>query len=105
MGMAYVRIFYDWLETASSVDDAAKGRLIDAVIRYARDGEIVDLPGNEKILLPIFMSRVDRDAERYKKMCERESHAYARARLRNKELRTEESRNKESRKSTNIITS
>jgi len=96
MGMAYVRIFYDWLEITGGLSEDEKGRLIDGIIRYARDGEIVDLPGGEKFLFPIFIQRQDRDIKKYQQKCEREPHAYARTSLSNKELSNKELSNKES---------
>ena len=95
MGMAYVRIFFDWLEATAELSHEEKGRLIDAVVRYAREGELVELPGNERFVFPSFLPKLDRDAEKYRKLCERGPRVYARAPLRDQESRDDESRDKE----------
>lgn len=75
MGMAYVRIFFDWLEATQPLNHEEKGRLIDAIIRYARDPEAeLEMPGNERFVFPAFMQQLDRDTANYDKACRRTSY-------------------------------
>ena len=62
MNMAYIKIWLDWREATSTLKDAEKGRLIDAVVAYA-NGEDPDglLAGNERFVFPIFRLQMDRD--------------------------------------------
>lgn len=75
MGMAYVRIFFDWVEATQALNFEEKGRLIDAIIRYARDPEAdLEMPGNERFVFPTFMQQVDRDAANYERVCTKASY-------------------------------
>ena len=62
MDMIYVAVYYDWLETTEALDHTEKGRLIDAVISYARgdDGWAALLVGNERFLFPALRGQIDR---------------------------------------------
>ena len=64
MAQRYVKIFFGWPEETKELTSEEKGRLIDAVVMYAR-GEPVDLKGNEKFLFPVFKAQIDRDSETY----------------------------------------
>jgi hypothetical protein len=57
----YVPIFYDWIEATQELNDQEKGRLIDAVVLYARGGNWQDrIKGNERYAFPVFQLQVDR---------------------------------------------
>lgn len=66
MGMAYVRIFYDWLEATKAFNAEEKGRLIDGIVLYAREGRVDErMTGNERFVFPVFQRQVDRDIQLY----------------------------------------
>ena len=62
----YVPIFFDWPEATKELKHQEKGRLIDAIVIYARGGDWSELlEGNERYLFPMFQLQVDRSrAER-----------------------------------------
>ena len=61
MADKYVPIFYDWIEATQELNDQEKGRLIDAVVLYARGGDWQDrIKGNERYAFSVFMLQVDR---------------------------------------------
>jgi len=63
--LTYLKIFLDWTEATEMLKDAEKGRLVDALVLYAK-GQDADaysrLSGNEAFLFPMFKLQVDRDA-------------------------------------------
>ena len=64
MALCYIKLFYDWLEVTAELTFEEKGRLIDALVAYAR-GEERRLTGNERFVFPMFRSQIDRDAAAY----------------------------------------
>ena len=61
MADKYVPIFYDWIEATQELNDQEKGRLIDAMVLYARGGDWQDrIKGNERYAFPVFQLQVDR---------------------------------------------
>lgn len=69
--MHYLKVFTDFRETISALDDEEAGRLFRAMLRYAADGEQPALAGNERYLWPAAKQSVDREAETYGRICER----------------------------------
>lgn len=64
MALCYIPIFFDWLEVTEALSDEEKGRLVDALILYARGEDWQSkLNGNEKILFPALRKMIDRSAE------------------------------------------
>ena len=64
MGAPYIPIFLDWTEVTEALSDEEKGRLVDALVMYARgDDWQARVTGNEKFLFPAFRKAVDRSAE------------------------------------------
>lgn len=79
MSMAYIKLFYDWIEATDQLDYTEKGRLIEAMLVYARDGCVPELPGNERFVFPGFKNQLDRDRESYARAgARREENARAR---------------------------
>ena len=61
MAEKYVPIFFDWIEATQELNDQEKGRLIDAIVLYARGGDWQDrIKGNERYAFPVFRLQVDR---------------------------------------------
>ena len=72
MAEKYVPIFLDWLEMTCELTAEEKGRLIDAIVSYAR-GDDYQATGNERFILPMYKAMVDRS----KKIGEKRSAAGA----------------------------
>ena len=64
MGRSYIPIFLDWTEVTEGLNDQEKGRLIDAMVLYARGGDWAEkLKGAERILFPAFRAQIDRSGD------------------------------------------
>lgn len=60
----YVPIFFDWVEVTGELNAQEKGRLIDAIVLYARGGDWQEqIKGNERYLFPAFKKQIDRANE------------------------------------------
>lgn len=61
MADRYVTIFFDWPEVTGELNAQEKGRLIDAIVLYARGGDWQEqIKGNERYLFPAFRQQIDR---------------------------------------------
>lgn len=62
MADKYVMVFHDWPEATGALTAQEKGRLIDAVVCYARGDEDWQnrIAGNERFLFPMFQAQIDR---------------------------------------------
>ena len=60
----YIMVYFDWIESTQELTAEEKGRLIDAMVLYAR-GDEVKLVGNERFVFPIMRQQLDRAAEVY----------------------------------------
>lgn len=82
MAMAYIKVFFDWTEITALLSAEEKGRLIDALVCYGRDGSTEALlTGNERFVFAALTKRLDADKRRYERACA----SRARAGLRKKE--------------------
>lgn len=71
--IAYVKVFLDWTEATRKLKDAEKGRLIDAMVAYAKGEENEDqLQGNEAYVFPMFKLQIDRDRQEYEALVRRQ---------------------------------
>lgn len=70
MARAFIRIFFDWETKTAALTLEEQGRLLRALLAYAR-GEEPDLPGNEKFVFPVFQDQIDKDAEKYESILQR----------------------------------
>lgn len=71
MGLAYVKVFVDWLDALEEYGDAERGRLFTALLEYGKTGEAKKLSGNEKYVFPIMRNAIDRQMEEYEVQCGR----------------------------------
>ena len=62
---SHLKVYFSFEEDAQALNDSEKGRLLLAMVRYAKDGSIGDLTGNERFLVPVFKAQIDRDIETY----------------------------------------
>ena len=61
MAKEYVPVFFDWTKVTEELNDAEKGRLIDAMVLYASGGDWQScLQGNERFLFPAFREQINR---------------------------------------------
>lgn len=95
--IAYVKIFLDWIEATEKLKDAEKGRLIDALVAYAKGDEDVNdhLKGNEAYLFPIFRLMIDRDIETRSQLGENGSKGGAPVGNRNAKKQPKTTKNKQ----------
>lgn len=78
MAQRYIKVFFDWPEVTCKLSDAEQGRLIRAMVKYAKDGEEPDeLTGAEQYLFPLFKAQLDRDAIAYEEISEKRREAGA----------------------------
>ena len=67
----YLKIYTDFRECLTTLGDAEKGRLFDAMLLYAERGEEPNLSGNERHIWPLAKMNIDRQRESYDAMCRR----------------------------------
>jgi len=67
MGMGYFKMHYDFIDETAMLTDEELGRLVIAILEYARSGSIPkdSLVGNERFVFPCFRQQVDRDVLAY----------------------------------------
>ncbi|MDE6881072.1 MAG: hypothetical protein K2P20_06900 [Oscillospiraceae bacterium] len=70
MALAYLKLFWDALESLESLSPAERGNLLTALLQYGKTGIVPELPGNERFLFPMFRAQMDRDAAQYDRLCE-----------------------------------
>lgn len=68
--MKYVRLFTDLRKALEPFSPAEKGRLLDAILRYADEETEPDFCGNERFIWPTIRSDIDRQIEAYLHQCE-----------------------------------
>lgn len=61
--MQYLQIFADKEELLEPFDDAERGRLFTAMMRYALHCEEIPLAGNERFIWPVFKQMIDQSRE------------------------------------------
>lgn len=77
MPKSYLMVFYDWPEKTAFLPDDAKGRLIDALVRYARgeDDVISTLKPPEYYIFPAFVTEIKRADAKYEEVSEKRKAA------------------------------
>ena len=68
MEVTYIKLFVDYLDAIDPLADAERGRLLTALLVYARTGESVDLSGNERYVFPMMRAQIDRDRAAVKEL-------------------------------------
>lgn len=65
-------VFYrEWLDGLSKLDTTLKAELLDAIIAYGLDGKKNQLSPMAEIVFGFIKPRLDKDAEKYEQICER----------------------------------
>ena len=67
--MNYVCMYLDYLDSFSPYSDAARGKLMMAMLSYAASGVVPFFPGPERYLWPTLRNQIDRDLNRYQDRC------------------------------------
>lgn len=62
---SHLKVYFDFEVKAKEYDDAEKGRLLLAMLRYAKDGTEETLTGNERFVFPVFKAQIDEDIRVY----------------------------------------
>ena len=76
MALGDVKVWLEWTERTRLLKDAEKGRLIDALVLYAKGEDVEDLlSGNERYVFPTFQVELDRDAQNYAAVSEKRAAA------------------------------
>jgi len=67
----FIPIFTDWIEVTRELNDQEKGRLVDAMVMYARGENWQErIKGNERYVFPNFRCVIDRSRDITKKRAE-----------------------------------
>ena len=67
-----ILLYLDSLPALDQLSPESCGRVVVALLRYARDGEEASgLEETESLMFSILKSQVDRDREKYQKRCEK----------------------------------
>ena len=62
---SHLKVYFDFETKAKELEDPEKGRLLLAMLRYAKDGTEPDMIGNERFLFPVFKAQIDDDIKAY----------------------------------------
>ena len=62
---SHLKVYFDFEVKAEKYDDEEKGRLLLAMLRYAKDGMEVNLTGNERFVFPVFKAQIDEEIKNY----------------------------------------
>ena len=68
--MKFLQVYTDFAEAMEELNDAERGRLFMAMLKYAESGAEPVFRGNEKVLWPVAKGNIDRQAEAYAHRCE-----------------------------------
>jgi len=61
MAEPYYPLYFNWIEDTQELNDQEKGRLIDAIVLYARGDDWKDrIKGNERYVFPIYQNQLER---------------------------------------------
>ncbi len=69
MAKNYVCLYHSYLDAIQALGDAERGRLLTAMLEYSITGATGHLSGNERFIFPMIKAQIDRDQEKYDKLC------------------------------------
>lgn len=73
--MNHVPLYFNYLDDLAGYSDAEFGRMLRALLRYMRDGELPELRRREMLVWPMLKSGADRARTQYERLCELRSLA------------------------------
>ena len=62
---SHLKVYFDFETKTKELEDPEKGRLLLAMLRYAKEGTEPDMIGNERFLFPVFKAQIDDDIKAY----------------------------------------
>ena len=62
---SHLKVYFDFDVKAKELTEEEKGRLLLAMLRYAKDGTEPEMIGNERFLFPVFKAQIDEDIKAY----------------------------------------
>ncbi len=62
---SHLKVYFDFEAKTTEYSDEEKGRLLLAMLRYAKDGTEGTLTGNERFVFPVFKAQIDEDIRTY----------------------------------------
>ena len=62
---SHLKVYFDFEVKAKELTEEEKGRLLLAMLRYAKDGTEPEMIGNERFLFPVFKVQIDEDIKAY----------------------------------------
>ena len=65
-----VMLYFEMRPCLRRLDDAQKGRLLEAILDYGEEGTEPKLEGMAALAWDFIRPRIDRDAEHYRQLCE-----------------------------------
>ena len=75
MANNYTAVPHAYLDECQDLSDAEFGRLMRALLRYSRDGEAMELSGNERFFARRMMNQEDVNAAHYYSLSEKRREA------------------------------
>lgn len=66
-----VMLYFEMRPCLRRLTDAEKGRLLEAILDYGEEGKAPELKGMAALAWDFIRPRLDRDAERYRALCEK----------------------------------
>ena len=75
MDLKYTAVPFAYLEEMEGLTDTEFGHLMRALLRYSRDGEVIEPIGNERFFAIRVMNQQDIYAERYRTLTQKRSEA------------------------------
>lgn len=71
MTVPYLKLFPDLSVTVDMLSDAEAGRLLKSLLHYG-NGQVDEMPGNERFIFSMLRVQIDRDAATYQDMIDRQ---------------------------------
>lgn len=68
--MSFVCLYLNYLDSFACLSDAARGKLVTAMLTYASTGVVPSITGPARYLWPSLQSQIDRDLAKYHQRCE-----------------------------------
>ena len=65
MAVSFIKVYFDFEERTEQLTEEEQGRLLLAMLRYAKGEEPPTLEGAERFLFPVFKMDIDRDLDAY----------------------------------------
>ena len=94
MAEPYYTLYYNWIEDTQELNDQEKGRLIDAIVLYARGDDWQErIKGNERYVFPIYKNQLDRARRLSEVRAEAGSKGGNQSQARNSKVKQSEARN------------